>query len=144
MVIERIEMNDPLYQQERDLRNRILLRPIGIPDYGWEMDDGHAWHFVAVEERVVIGCVMLVPRGNGIAQLKQMAVEEAQQGKGVGLQLIDALIRFALKEGITEVVCHAQDRAIPFYLKNGFEIYDEPFVEVGVPHHHMRIRLGHH
>lgn len=139
MVIERIEMNNPLYRQERDLRNRILLRPIGIPDYGWEMDDAHAWHFVALEEGVVVGCVILVPREDGIAQLKQMAVEEVQQGKGVGRQLIDALIRFAQKEGIVEVICHAQDRAIPFYLKNGFEIYGEPFVEVGVPHHHMRI-----
>ena len=34
--IQRIEIDDPLYQQERDLRNRILLRPIGIPDFGWE------------------------------------------------------------------------------------------------------------
>ncbi|MCF3112225.1 GNAT family N-acetyltransferase [Niabella sp. CC-SYL272] len=139
--IEQIEMSHPLYKQEQDLRNRILLRPIGLPDHGWEMDDHRAWHFVAVEADNVIGCVILVPLNKGQAQLKQMAVETACQSKGTGRLLIGALLAFARTQQFLEVVCHAQDRAIPFYIKNGFEIYDEPFVEVGVPHHHMRIRL---
>jgi hypothetical protein len=45
----------------RELRNKILLRPIGIPDHAWEMHDKKSWHFVAVENDVVIGCVVLVP-----------------------------------------------------------------------------------
>ncbi|MBO9595316.1 MAG: GNAT family N-acetyltransferase [Niabella sp.] len=112
-----------------------------MPDHAWEMDDHKAWHFVAVEEDNVVGCVILVPLHNGQAQLKQMAVETLYQSKGIGRLLIETLLAFAKRQALTEVVCHAQDRAIPFYIKNGFEIYDEPFVEVGVPHHHMRIRL---
>ncbi|WP_300599374.1 GNAT family N-acetyltransferase [Niabella sp.] len=141
ITVTQINMQDPLYKQEQDLRNRILLRPIGLPDHGWEMDDHKAWHFVAVEGSKVIGCVILVPFEEGYAQLKQMAVETICQSKGIGRLLITALLRFAKEQGLAEVVCHAQDRAIPFYIKNGFEIYDAPFVEVGVPHHHMRIRL---
>jgi hypothetical protein len=34
--------------------------------------------------------------------------------------------------------CARQCRS--FYLNLGFEIYDEPFVEVGIPHEHMRIQ----
>lgn len=139
--IEQIEMSHPLYKQEQDLRNRILLRPIGLPDHAWEMDDDKAWHFVAVEEDKVVGCVILVPLHNGQAQLKQMAVETARQSEGVGRLLIGTLLAFAKQQALAEVVCHAQDRAIPFYIKNGFEIYGDPFVEVGVLHHHMRIIL---
>lgn len=140
--IKQIGIQDPFYKQEQDLRNRILLRPIGLPDHGWEMDDHKAWHFVAVENDQVIGCVILVPfEREGHAQLKQMAVETVCQSKGIGRLLITALLTFAKKQQLVEVVCHAQDTAILFYIKNGFEIYDEPFVEVGVPHHHMRIAL---
>ncbi|MBZ4187289.1 GNAT family N-acetyltransferase [Niabella sp. 3A5MI-3] len=112
-----------------------------MPDHSWEMDDHKAWHFVAVENDNVVGCVILVPLNNGQAQLKQMAVETTYQSKGIGRLLVGALLAFAKEQRLKEIVCHAQDTAIPFYIKNGFEIYDEPFVEVGVPHHHMRIAL---
>jgi predicted GNAT family N-acyltransferase len=39
------------------------------------------------------------------------------------------------------VVCHARDNAVPFYLNLGFRS-DEPFVEVGIPHEHMRIQVA--
>jgi hypothetical protein len=45
MTIQQIETDNPLYQLETDLRNRILLRPIGVPDHAWEMHDHKAWHF---------------------------------------------------------------------------------------------------
>jgi len=59
--IQLINTTNSLYLLEQDLRNRILLRPIGVPDHAWEMHDKKAWHFVAVENDVVIGCVVLNP-----------------------------------------------------------------------------------
>lgn len=141
IAVKQIEMSHPFYKQEQDLRNCILLRPIGLPDHGWEMDDHKAWHFTAVENDQVVGCVILVPLREGVAQLKQMAVETGSQSRGIGRLLVDALLAFAKTQQLQEIICHARDTAIPFYLKSGFEIYDEPFVEVGVPHHHMRIFL---
>ena len=40
--IKMISIADPLYQKERELRNKILLRPYGLADYAWEMKDSHA------------------------------------------------------------------------------------------------------
>ena len=48
--IRRIDMENPLYQKERELRNKVLLRPIGISDFGWEMNDSVSWHFVALDK----------------------------------------------------------------------------------------------
>ncbi|OAB28828.1 Acetyltransferase (GNAT) domain-containing protein [Flavobacterium fryxellicola] len=141
--IERINYLSPRYPLETDLRNRILLRPIGIPDHAWEMHDEKAWHFVAIESDTVIGCVVLNPLNpeKTKTQLMQMAVETAQQGKGIGKLLVQELLSFCETTGIKEVVCHARENAVPFYLKLGFEIYDEPFMEVGMSHYHMKIRL---
>lgn len=143
IAIKLINTKDVLYQEERQLRNRVLLRPIGLPDHAWEMKDESSWHFVAVEESRVIGCVVLFPIDGKeqTAQLMQMAVESELQGKGIGKLLVNELLKFCKNKGIKEVVCHSRENAVKFYLQMGFEVYDEPFVEVGIPHSHMRLFL---
>src|SRR5205807_2331200 len=141
--IKSISTKDNFYQQERQLRNRVLLRPIGLPDHAWEMNDERSWHFVAVEEGAVIGCVVLFPLDGEEqkAQLMQMAVESNLQGKGIGKLLVEHLLNFCKTKNIKEVVCHSRDTAVKFYSNLGFEIYDEPFTEVGIQHSHMRLKL---
>ena len=144
VLIKRIALEDPLYQQERELRNRILLRPIGIPDYGWEQNDTHSWHFVAVENDKVVGCVVLVRLDEKASktQLIQMAVEKDFQGRGIGRMLVEHLVEFASKQEVQEIQIHARDDVTAFYEQLGFEIVGEPFDEVGIKHRHMLMRLG--
>lgn len=142
--ISRISMEDPLYQQERELRNRILLRPIGIPDFGWEKNDPRSWHFVAHENGRVLGCVVLVrldPEARR-TQLIQMAVETEFQGRGLGRMLVKELIRFARQQEVGEILIHSREEVTQFYERLGFQIVGEPFEEVGIRHRHMLMRLS--
>lgn len=140
VTIRMITTSERLYALEQELRNKILLRPIGIPDHAWEMHDEKSWHFVALENENVIGCVVLVPLDGGKTktQLMQMAVETDQQGKGIGKLLVNRLLAFSQSVGIREITCHARENAVPFYVSLGFEIYGSPFDEVGIQHYHMR------
>lgn len=142
--IKQITTEDSFYQKERELRNAVLLRPIGLPDGAWEMNDNKSWHFVAVENSDVISCVLLKPvnENPGTAQLLQMAVAASAQGKGIGKMLIKALLDFCSQNNITEVTCHARESAANFYKSIGFEIYGSPFQEVGMTHYHMKFRLA--
>lgn len=137
-------MDDALYQQERDLRNRILLRPIGIPDFGWEKNDTRSWHFVALSEDKVIGCVVLVRLDEAAkkTQLIQMAVEREFQGQGIGKMLVRELIRFAREKEVREIQIHSREDVTAFYENLGFSIVGEPFDEVGVRHRHMQMLLS--
>lgn len=141
--ILRINLSDPLYQKERELRNNILLRPLGIPDFGWEMYDHKAWHFVAMEGAVLIGCVLLVPLDAKLAraQLMQMAVDTNYQGKGVGKALIQALLSFARSKKIKEIEIHSRAKVSTFYESFGFHIYGEEFEEVGIRHQLLKMSL---
>ena len=141
--VQRIKINNPLYEEERELRNKILLRPIGVPDNAWEMHDEKSWHFVAIDDNKVIGCVVLVPLDdkNNMVQLIQMAVEDSYQRKGIGKKMVLELVEFSKSTGIKQIVCHAREDAVQFYLNMDFEIYDEAFEEVGILHRHMRIYL---
>ena len=141
--IQPIFISNPLYQQERQLRNEVLLRPIGLPDHAWEMKDDIAWHIVALENEKVIGCVLLAPLNeeNSEAQLMQMAVHPDFQRKGIGKLLVEEVLNIARENSISSVKCHSRAKAVDFYLKMGFNIYGEPFEEVGVMHRYMRIFL---
>ena len=136
-------MQHPLYQQERDLRNKILLRPIGIPDYGWEKNDTISWHFVALADSKIIGCVLLVPLDDGFkkGQLIQMAIETDWQGKGLGKQLVQYLLEFSKNKGFKEIVIHSRADVTSFYEALGFSVYGEAFEEVGVLHQLLSMGL---
>jgi predicted GNAT family N-acyltransferase len=137
--ILQIETDNPLYQQERELRNRILLRPIGIPDFGWEHHDDRSWHFVATWKNRVIGCVVLVrlDEDGTTTQLIQMAVETEFQGQGIGKALVKELISFARGNGVEEIQIHAREEVTEFYARLRFAIVGEPFEEAGIRHRHM-------
>jgi predicted GNAT family N-acyltransferase len=40
------------------------------------------------------------------------------------------------------MVLHARDTAVPFYEALGYEAFDDPFVEVAIPHRKMRKALA--
>lgn len=138
IAIQSITTDNPLYEQERALRNTILLRPLGIPDHAWEMHDEKSWHFVALANHHVVGCVVLVPLSPYKAQFIQMAVDTSYQGKGIGKKLLRALVDFSVAKGIQELLCHAREAVVPFYTKLGFQVYGDPFTEVGIVHRYMR------
>lgn len=140
LTINKIDIRHPLYQEERELRNKILLRPIGIPDYGWEKHDSISWHFVALSDDKVVGCVLLVPLNKQAtrAQLMQMAVETSWQGKGLGKRLVTELLDFATKNTISEITIHSRATVTPFYEALGFSVYGSSFEEVGIVHQHLR------
>lgn len=147
----RITPNDALYEQERALREQVLLRPLG-KSIAWFCEhypeiDPRAEHFVAVlshptGERV-IGCVLLIPDypEPGAGKLMQMAVDPQRQGEGIGRRLVVELETRAFGElGLEEVFCHAQTSAAPFYARLGWESDQEEFVEAGIPHRRMWLR----
>ena len=143
--IQQIDMNHALYQQERELRNSVLLRPIGIPDYGWEHNDSHCRHFVALAQGELIGCVLLRPHQQGVlkvAQLSQMAVHPDRRGLGGGRLLIAKLTELATELNLSFIYCHARSDVVEFYLKNGFLSYDSPFTEVGILHQRMKLHIA--
>jgi N-acetylglutamate synthase-like GNAT family acetyltransferase len=148
--VVQIGRDHPLYAGEVELRERVLLKPIGI-DIAWMEKsfpgaEERADHFVAVADHPagerVIGCVLLVPEGDGVGKLMQMAVDPQRQREGVGKRLVTALERRAFGDrGLTKLYCHARADAADFYGGLGWEIVGEGFEEAGVPHYRMEFEV---
>ncbi len=79
----------------------------------------------------------------GIAKIERMAVLENARGKKIGAQMLVYIIDNIKKSGTAkQIILGAQDHAIDFYQRMGFEIHGEGYIDGGtIPHHDMILEL---
>ena len=80
---------------------------------------------------------MLCPVDNNTLRLRQMAVNNNLQGKGIGASIMSFAENIARDKGYKNMMMHARDSAIGFYEKFGYKVMGDEFIEVNVPHHVM-------
>jgi ribosomal protein S18 acetylase RimI-like enzyme len=83
---------------------------------------------------IIVGTLMLSAKDEKTVQMKQVAVDTKYQNFGLGGKLIDFAENFAREKGFQLMYVHARKEAVNFYLKNGYEIVGEGFIEVNLPH----------
>jgi predicted GNAT family N-acyltransferase len=83
------------------------------------------------------GCLVLKPTDSNQLKMRQVAVKENQQGKGIGRKLVRFSEELAKEKGFLKMVLHARDVAKDFYLALDYKIIGEQFEEVGIPHFKM-------
>jgi predicted GNAT family N-acyltransferase len=75
------------------------------------------------------------------AQVGRMAVLATYRGRGIGRQILDALVADARARGFARVALNAQDHAVAFYAKAGFTPFGETLVECDILHQPMELVL---
>ncbi|MCG6871211.1 MAG: GNAT family N-acetyltransferase [Gammaproteobacteria bacterium] len=104
----------------------------------WDGEDAHCRHVLA---RDAAGTPVGTGRLSATGKIGRMAVLKAYRGRGVGRQILQALLRLARDAGQREVYLHAQTRALDFYAAAGFRAEGEEFEEADIPHRRMRLPL---
>jgi len=131
-----------------DLRRRVLR--VGTPSTQLEFDEDR-WegtvHLGAVVDDAIVAVSTWVPRdhaGAPAAQLRGMATEPELQGRGLGALLLHAGCGRVAERGITLVWARARDAALDFYLRHGFAVEGDGFVDeaTALPHHLVVRHLG--
>ncbi len=73
------------------------------------------------------------------AQVRYMAVEEDQRGKGIGAIILKELERRAAQKGAKNIMLNARDNAVPFYEKYGYKVVKKSHTLFdSIPHFEMR------
>jgi GNAT superfamily N-acetyltransferase len=91
----------------------------------------------AFEDERMLGCCMLIKQGDKTVRLRQMAVLNNVQGKGIGRALMNFAENIARDMGYRKLLMHARKTAAGFYEKQGYRITGEEFTEVTIPHYVM-------
>jgi N-acetylglutamate synthase-like GNAT family acetyltransferase len=139
MRINIIQTNTKEYEHMINLRMRVLLDPIGIPRSYIDPEKEAADILIgAFEEDELIGCCILTHLDNDTLQLRQMAVDNIRQKKGIGASIVHYAEKLARGKGYSTLIMNARDTVIEFYKKCGYKIDGEPFSEVGIGHHKMK------
>ncbi|GAO41675.1 GNAT family N-acetyltransferase [Flavihumibacter petaseus] len=142
MALKIIDHGSPEYNQMIRLRDDILRRPLGLSFSQDELDKEKEEILIgAFEEEKMLGCCMLVREEGGTARLRQMAVSNNLQGKGIGRALMIFAENIARDRGFRRLTMHARKTAVGFYERLGYEVTSEEFQEVTIPHFVMEKRL---
>ena len=104
-----------------------------------EMDENDAAcvHAIAFDGARAVGTGRLLPDG----RIGRMAVIVEWRRRGIGAEILEALIVEAGKRGHKEVLLSAQLQAAEFYRTHGFVAEGKVFEEAGILHQHMHKTL---
>ncbi|SFD27556.1 Acetyltransferase (GNAT) domain-containing protein [Chitinophaga sp. CF118] len=137
-----IEHGSNAYHEMVSLRDIVLRKPLGLSftaDYlQKEINDQLIGCY---KEESLVACCILTRLDDSTVQLRQMAVDNTQQGQGIGRQLILFAEQQSKNKGYTRLMMHARKVAKGFYEKLGYSAQGPEFEEVGIPHNEMSKEL---
>lgn len=142
MPIKQIDYGTPEYAQMIKLRNEILREPLDLAFDNGELEKEKNDILIgAFEENKILGCCLLTRLGTDSVRLRQMAVLNNLQGKGVGASMMNYAENVARDAGFKVLIMHARKTAVGFYEKLGYSITGKEFIEVSIPHFIMEKTL---
>ena len=135
MALRMIDHGTKEYQQMVHLRHEILRKPLGLTFDEAELENEKEDILIgAFEDDRLLGCCLLSPMDTSTIRLRQMAVPNNMQGKGIGRALMIFAENIARDQGYRKLCMHARKTAIGFYEKLGYAVSGGEFVEVTIPH----------
>ena len=142
MALKIIEHGSFEYQQMINLRNDILRKPLGLSFDPAELEKEKEDVLMgAFEDDRLLGCCLLTRQDQHTMRLRQMAVPNNMQGKGIGRALMIFAENIARDLGYKKLCMHARKTALGFYEKLGYSTSGEEFTEVTIPHYIMEKAL---
>jgi predicted GNAT family N-acyltransferase len=142
MALKIIDHGTKEYQQMVKLRDDILRKPLGLTLEPDELEKEKSNLLMgAYEDDQMLGCCMLVEEEPGTVRLRQMAVVNDLQGKGIGKALMQFAENLARDRGYKKITMHARKNALGFYEKMGYRKVGQEFEEITIPHYVMEKEL---
>lgn len=130
----------PEYDEAVQLRYEILRRPLNLEFQPEDLArEYNAFHIACYDTHYneIKGCLVLVPLDQDTIKMRQVAVQEACQGKGIGTLMVQYAEAFSRRSGYQKMELHARMTAVDFYKKKNYKIYGDSFMEIGMEHLYM-------
>ena len=142
MALKIIDHGTAEYERMVKLRDEILRKPLGLSFTKEELEkEKNNLHIVAYEDERMLGCCMLLEEDPETVRLRQMAVMNDLQGKGIGKALMQFAENLARDRGYKKITMHARKNALGFYEKMGYKTRGKEFEEITIPHYVMEKEL---
>ena len=138
MALKIIEHGSSDYQKMVDLRYEILRKPLGLTFSDEELEKEKEDILIgAFDDEKLLACCLITREKGNTCRLRQMAVQNNMQGKGIGATMMNFAENVARDRGFRTMSMHARKSAIGFYEKLGYRVDGDEFQEVTIPHYVM-------
>ncbi len=129
-------------QQEAlsEIRRKVFIEEQHVPkDLEWDGLDIKCRHVLAYDRTFEksVGTGRLVTDG----QIGRMAILKEYRRYGIGHKILEKLIELAISDGHAKVYLHAQLYVVEFYQQANFNVCGEVFMDAGIPHVKMTLKL---
>lgn len=121
------------------IREAVFIREQGIPaELEWDGLDEGCRHALALSHQGdAIGCARMLANGH----IGRIAVLPQWRKKKVGTAIMEALLDYARAHDYRQVDVDAQTYALPFYHSFEFVEQGDVFMDAGLPHIKMFLKL---
>jgi N-acetylglutamate synthase-like GNAT family acetyltransferase len=131
----------PIIEKIIDLRYEVLRKPWNQPKEtstdGMEESSINAY----IEKNgKIIACGRLQDNGNGLGQIRYMAVDVNCQGKGLGKLIVVKLEEEAKRIGLKTIELQARENAVDFYKSQDYTIQETSFKLWDIIQHYLMIK----
>jgi predicted N-acetyltransferase YhbS len=139
----RSPQNETEWQAYYALRYEVLRAPWGQAKGSEQTpDEALHQHFAFFNDgSQIIGVGRLDQIDAHKAQIRFMAVDAAQQNKGIGKCLIHYMETEAKQKGNQQIILHAREVALPFYQKLGYHLDNPSHLLFGEIQHFLMHKL---
>ncbi len=124
-----------------DLRYDILRKPWNKPkDTATDELEAQSVNAYLEENGNIIACGRLQNNGNGVGQIRYMAVSEQYQGKGLGKLILNKLEEEAHSMKLSTIELQARENALEFYKAKGYTIVEKSFRLWDIIQHYLMVK----
>ena len=142
MALKQIDFGTTEYRQMLALRYEILRKPLGLDFTPEELkQEENDILIAAFEEEKMLGCCFLTAIDSHGVKLRQLAVQNNLQGKGIGASLMNFAENIARDRGFRTIQLNARKVALEFFEKQGYKVEGDEFIQLGIPHYLMKKKL---
>lgn len=129
------------FKEALTIRIKVFVEEQHVPiEEEHDSYDQVAQHFGVFLDRAMVGTGRLVTQGQS-GKIGRIAILKEFRGQGFGRALIETIITSGENQGLVEFVLGAQLQALDFYEKLGFIPEGAIFLDGGIAHRTMRLRI---
>ncbi|MCX6258687.1 MAG: GNAT family N-acetyltransferase [Bacteroidia bacterium] len=121
------------FEHARKIRTEVFVLEQGVShELEYDGKDKDARHYLVFRDDLAVATARWRQTDKGI-KLECFAVLPAYRNQGIGKIILDKVLS-DVKPLNRKIYLHSQDKAVNFYLRNGFSVVGDEFFEAGIRH----------
>lgn len=138
---ETTDVRSQVYQDALQIRTAVFVQEQQVDPSEEIVDEEGPVYFVGYIDQTAVVTARAFEERPGVWHIQRVAVKKQYRHQQLGSQLMEYVEQSARQQQIQALTLGAQDQAQAFYLKLGYHVHGDGFLDAGIKHHQMNKSL---